>query len=241
MILSIIVPVVQLVSNGSANPPHGLAQVSTNYITTTVNARYWQLGELDEHTNSVWFVLHGQGQLAEYFIRKFNSLVNKNTVVVAPEALHRYYLDGFSGKVGASWMTKEDRLTDIANYLEYLDKLYLTLLQGIHSNNCVIHLLGFSQGTATVCRWATNGNIEFDHLVIWAGLVPPEITRERAQKHLKNKKVDVVYGNLDPYLTDSTVTKIQNHIQALEIDYELHEFEGVHEIDKSVLKLLDYH
>ena len=36
---------------------------------------------------------------------------------MAPEGLSRFYLEGFSGKVGATWMTREDRLNDIDNYL----------------------------------------------------------------------------------------------------------------------------
>ena len=213
----------------------------SDYINTTIKARYWQLGRLDEDTNSVWFVLHGQGQLAEYFIRKFETLVNKNTVVIAPEALHRYYLDGFDGKVGASWMTREDRLTDITNYLGYLDNLYETLLKGINTTKCTIHLLGFSQGTATVSRWAIHGNIKFDHLVIWAGHFPPELTPGPARQYLHGKRVDIVYGKNDPYLTTSAMEKISSHLQTLPIKYELHEFAGVHEINERVLQSLASH
>ena len=213
-----------------------MSQASSNHIKTTVNARYWQSAPLDKQTKSVWFVLHGQGQLAEYFIRKFEIIADENTVVIAPEALNRYYLDGFTGKVGASWMTSEDRLTDITNYLEYLDNLYKIILQGVDSNNCTIHLLGFSQGTATVSRWVTNGNIKFDHLVIWAGHFPPELTIEQAQAHLKDKRVDIVYGKNDPYLTSSTLEKIHDHLQTLQIKYEILEFEGVHEINQKALE-----
>jgi hypothetical protein len=34
-------------------------------------ARYYKLGEINKDTVQVWFVLHGYGQLAQYFLRKF--------------------------------------------------------------------------------------------------------------------------------------------------------------------------
>ena len=40
--------------------------------------------------------------------------------IIAPQGLHKFYLEGTSGRVGASWMTKENREDDIKNYLVYL-------------------------------------------------------------------------------------------------------------------------
>lgn len=90
-------------------------------------ARYFQLGELSNNTKHLIFLLHGHGQQAKYFLDKFSSLASATTSLVAPEGLSRYYLKGFSGRVGATWMTTEDRHTDIKNYIEYLDAIYKTL------------------------------------------------------------------------------------------------------------------
>ena len=93
------------------------------YISVPLNCRYFQLkaeGEARAH----WYVLHGYGQLARYFIKKFTKLPAKGIHVTAPEGLHRFYLEGSSGRVGASWMTKEDRETDIANYIQVLNALH---------------------------------------------------------------------------------------------------------------------
>jgi hypothetical protein len=47
---------------------------------------------------------------------------------VAPEGLSRFYFEGgFHGpgsKVGATWMTREDRLAKIEDYVGYLDALH---------------------------------------------------------------------------------------------------------------------
>ena len=38
------------------------------HIKVERTARYFTLGELNEHTEQIWFVCHGYGQLAEYFM-----------------------------------------------------------------------------------------------------------------------------------------------------------------------------
>ena len=58
----------------------------------------------------------------DYFIRKFRALFD-DLLVVAPEGMHRFYLQGSSGRVGASWMTKEAREDDIADNLRWLQEL----------------------------------------------------------------------------------------------------------------------
>ncbi|MBK6951958.1 MAG: hypothetical protein IPH24_07885 [Crocinitomicaceae bacterium] len=84
-------------------------------------ARYFSHG--NPQAKNLVVVLHGYGQLASYFIQKFEFLDPENYYVIAPEGLHRFYLNGTSGRVGASWMTKENREDDITNYLLYLNAL----------------------------------------------------------------------------------------------------------------------
>lgn len=215
-----------------------MVRATASYLKTTVEARYWQLGKLDSSTTSLWIVLHGQGQLPEYFIRKFVDICSPSTVVIAPEALHKYYLEGYKGKVGASWMTKEDRLTDIANYLTYLDNLFEQIGSQIDLSKVKIHLLGFSQGTATVSRWAVNGKLTFDHLVIWAGYFPPDLESEQTQTILKTKEISIVYGKHDPYLTPAILQHISDDLKRFDVQAQLIEFDGAHEIDADVLRSL---
>ncbi|MFT7345493.1 MAG: putative esterase, partial [Lentimonas sp.] len=67
-------------------------------------------------------VLHGYGQLSQFFIQKFSSLTHQCDII-APEGMHRFYLNGSSGRVGASWMTKEERETDIEDNQKYLEEV----------------------------------------------------------------------------------------------------------------------
>ena len=66
-------------------------------------ARWWSAGPMEgTERKGTLFVLHGYGQLPEYFIRKFRPLSQAGWHVVAPEGAHRFYLQGTEGRVGAS-------------------------------------------------------------------------------------------------------------------------------------------
>src|SRR5712691_5295634 len=106
-------------------------------IAVTRTARYYTLGKPGPRTQAVWFVLHGYGQLAERFLHHFEPLDDGSRLIVAPEGLSRFYLGDPAErpsperKVGASWMTREDRLAEIGDYVRYCDAVYAHVLQGL--------------------------------------------------------------------------------------------------------------
>ena len=51
-----------------------------HHLSVTRTARYFTLGSLDNNTQQVWFVLHGYGQLAQFFIRKFEILNDRHVL-----------------------------------------------------------------------------------------------------------------------------------------------------------------
>ena len=82
-------------------------------IKVETTAHYYSIGELNNNTSDIWIVCHGYGQLASFFIRKFQDLDAPNRFIIAPEGFNKFYLNGYSGRVGASWMTKENREDEI--------------------------------------------------------------------------------------------------------------------------------
>ena len=91
-----------------------------HHLTVQRTARYYTLGESTEQIQNIWFCLHGFGQLAKYFGRKFTDVADDETIVVVPEGLSRLYLNGEYQRVGASWLTREDREHEISDFLAYL-------------------------------------------------------------------------------------------------------------------------
>lgn len=217
-----------------------MQELSTEF---NFKGRYFKLGEINDQTKAVWFVMHGYGQLAQYFLPKFKSLVAHNICVIAPEGLSHYYVEDASTRsktgntrVGASWMTRENRLMDIENYLTYLDSVF-TKETGL-TKNLDITLLGFSQGAATASRWALSNSIYFRRLILWAGILPPDMNFEKGKQLLKEKEVLVVYGNQDPFLNESRFGEMRNLSGKLHLTPRQLVFDGAHEIHEPTLLTL---
>lgn len=198
------------------------------------------MGELNNETRQVWFVLHGYGQLARYFITKFSVLTERNICIIAPEGLSRFYLEPIASRavtgnnrVGATWMTAENRLVDIENHLHFLDTVYKEVMATF--SNLPVTLLGFSQGVATASRWALQTPELFTRIILWAGIFPLDMDFTRGKEILSKKEVILVYGKDDPYITDHRLTEITHLTGKLGIDPPVITFRGGHEIDKATL------
>lgn len=204
-------------------------------ITIPKTARYFILNEPTEQIEQVWFVCHGYAQLANYFIKNFAELDSEKHLIVAPEGLHRFYWKGFSERVVASWMTKEDRENDILDYVHYLNLVYDEVMSSIKPQKIKVNVLGFSQGTATVCRWVANGKVQVDNFVLWAGAFPPDMNFEQDRKVFNQLKTYVVVGDEDEFIKEYDVVKQNDFLKKNQIDFEIIRFKGKHEIDKGVL------
>lgn len=128
---------------------------------------YYTIGDV-KTAKTFWIVLHGYGYLAEFFIKKFEPVANNETCIIAPEALSRFYLNGFSGRIGANWMTKLQRKEEIIDYTNYLQLLYETVILDIKHENIKVNIVGFSQGGATAIRWFAAKKINCSNFIMWA-------------------------------------------------------------------------
>lgn len=205
-------------------------------ITVSKTGRYYTTGNLDSSTENIWFVCHGYGQLAEYFIKHFQLLQNDNTFIVAPEGLSKFYLDGVTGRMGAAWMTKEDRENEVADYLNFLNKLFDKLFSGIDFNKVKLNVLGFSQGTATVCRWLAQSNVKVGRLIMWAGTFPVDVDLTIHGNRFRVIPVTLVYGHHDEYLEYLKPEDYKNFLDTAGFSYNIVTFEGKHEMNAEVLK-----
>ncbi len=213
-----------------------------HHITVARTARYQQLGEISAATRQLWLVAHGYGQLAEYFIRHFAPLHaadRAGTVVVAPEALSRFYLSGTGGRIGASWMTRADRLAEIDDQANYLTQLLDELLGGCPPD-VQVTVLGFSQGTATVSRWLARGGARWrpQQLVLWAGDFPTDIDTATAQALLNQLPVAIVGGDQDAYVGPAKLHQQADLLRQNGAHVTTLTFAGGHSLDGSLLRQL---
>ncbi|WBA42780.1 alpha/beta hydrolase [Hymenobacter canadensis] len=207
-----------------------------HHISVARTARYFQLGALTAATRQVWFVCHGYGQLAQYFIRHFAAIsaADPTLVVVAPEGLSRFYLQGTGGRVGATWMTREDRLLEIDDYVGYLNQLAATLLPQASADTRVT-VLGFSQGAATVSRWLARAPFRPARLVLWAGAFPPDMDFQAAGRLLRGLPVTLVCGDEDEFVSAADVEKQGAFLREFGVEPEFLRFAGQHTLHAGLL------
>ena len=208
------------------------------------SARIAIRGELDGSTTDVWVVLHGFGQLASRFLAEFETIAGPGRVVIAPEALNRFYLDtspkshGPESRVGATWMTREDRLAEIDDYVAYLDDVHAWIIEHVERDAIRLRVLGFSQGVATACRWLALGNATVDDIILWAGDVPADVDLEARRHAFMTSSLSLVVGDNDPFAPADRVALIEARLRAAEIPFRSMRFAGAHVIDRETLVTL---
>jgi predicted esterase len=215
-------------------------------VNVNIETSYQTWGHFCSETQQIWLVCHGYGQLAKYFIRRFDVLDPHIHYVIAPQGLSKFYLDSTYQKVGACWLTKENREIDLTNQLNYIDAVWQTeianleqthgaIFEKIHNHSITINILGFSQGCAAACRWAVSRQIPFSNLILWAGLMPKEITKEDIAFLTPKQQVHFVVGKADEFTSvlnfETEIATIKTIIPNIKIKF----FEGVHEVKREVL------
>jgi predicted esterase len=216
--------------------------VQEHRYRATRTARYFTLGTPGPHVTDLWIVCHGYGQLARDFLSGFETIEHASRLIAAPEALSRFYTGSpdarqSGARVGASWMTREDRLAEIEDQVAYLDGVTGELLGQLPAD-ARLRALGFSQGVSTVCRWAALGQSRPAAVVFWAGEIPADVPAPALRERLGQVEVHVVAGTRDRLVPESLVAHHEARLRDAGIEPRIHRFDGGHRLDNQVLALL---
>lgn len=207
------------------------SSVERNTFKVQQTARWFKIGASPSEADHVVIVLHGYGQHPAFMLDGFMDLINDPGIsICAPEALSRFYVRGTEGRVGASWMTRDDRLSDISDHLAYLNSWLNSLSI---SPKAQLTLIGFSQGVATAGRWLASG-LNIHQALLHSGTVPVEWhstdTTEAPQFSKSIERFVLFRGDSDSIYSE------ENHIQAAtflkECGYKVEtvEYEGGHKM-----------
>ncbi|MCO5247367.1 MAG: dienelactone hydrolase family protein [Chitinophagales bacterium] len=208
--------------------------MNTLSLEVKKTARIYTLGTLCEQTENIWIVFHGYGMLARYFIKKFEDLDLKTNFIIAPEALSKFYQSGFTGRIGATWMTSEDRENEIKDYTNYIESVFQKLIANQRRNKRLI-AFGFSQGVSTLFRWANTSHHKIDKLAAWSGTIPQDVLDNY---QLDNSQLYLFYGNQDPFLSEKRIQEYLQQLGKKNITFNINEFEGGHQIIQEKLFIL---
>lgn len=201
-------------------------QPQEHRIEVRKTARYFTL-DPSGPLKGVLYVIHGYRQLPGYFIRQFEPLTDLGIKVIAPEGLHRFYIEGYSGRVGASWMTKEARLDDINDYIHYLQDLHESMRL---PKELPVSLLGFSQGGPTACRWLESTDFQFDQLILHSTVFPNDFDFQGQKEKLTKTSTYVIFGDSDQFADEATIASKLEWMKANGIHPNLLRFDGGHEV-----------
>lgn len=210
-------------------------KASLHAFPVTRTAHYATLGDSGPQVKKLWVVTHGYGQLAKTFVNRFTGIMDNETLVIAPEGLSRFYWGGFDGPVVASWMTREDRLDEIADFCNMLDQLYAHYVPKCHPDVEII-LLGFSQGTATLVRWIMSSFPKFDYLMLWAGQLPEDLDYAPHLEYFKTKKLYFAYGDEDPFISPERKLLMDQILLESKLSFQSVPYAGEHKVDRKALK-----
>lgn len=213
-----------------------MSGIASHSLRVARTARIEVAGD-PRNASELWILLHGYAQTAAEFLAQCAPLARPQRVLVAPEALSRFYRRGSSGPIGASWMTREARDAEIADYVEYLDAVarWCERELGVTNRPAV---LGFSQGAATAWRWAMLGGTRAARLVSVGGGIPPDLELSTRRVQLQGLHVDIVRGRDDAYHTAEWLARDRARLAELLVPCSTHEFEGGHVLDAATLATL---
>ena len=213
-----------------------LRSIFPHHLRVERTARYYTMGGGGQGVEEAWFVLHGYRQAARRFARRFEVLAAPERIVVIPEALSRFYVDPSPGRhgpehrVGASWMTREDRDNEIADYVAYLDALADEVATTAAPAVRRRVVLGFSQGAHTASRWVVLGRPDAQELVLWGAGLATDLSPDALVAGLKGVRVTFVRGTRDKFRHRREEEAQYALLRELGVRFQVLTFPGGHEI-----------
>lgn len=197
-------------------------------------ARYHVLDTGAEPVREAWFLLHGYGQLAGPFLDSLAALARPGRLLVAPEALSRFYLRRGTGEIGASWMTKEERASEIQDNVRYLDGV-AEALRAEHAGLRELQALGFSQGGATAARWALLGSSALARVTLWGCPFPPDLDLASLAGRARGVRWSLVLGDADTTIELSAWEQGLARLRQAGAEPTVRRFGGAHELERATL------
>jgi predicted esterase len=191
-------------------------------IATTTHGRYLVIPSAASAPPPMLVGFHGYGEDAETQLERLRAIPGSASwVVVSIQALHRFY-ERRTNRVVASWMTRQDRESAIADNLAYVQNCMEAISTEWPATRKIV-FAGFSQGVAMAFRAATH----FEAGVIAVGGdVPPELAPD-ALKRLSGALI--VRGASDEWYKKAQFAADELRLRESSVNVRAVEFDGGHE------------
>lgn len=141
------------------------------------------------------------------------------------QGLHRFYTRG-DERIVASWMTRQDRETAIADNVAYLDRAVDAIREATAATGPLV-FVGFSQGAGMVYRAAMLGRHRVAAIVALGGDVPPDLKSASLANEWPPVLVGV--GDRETWYSPAKVQTDLAFFESRRITHEVMRFSGGHE------------
>jgi predicted esterase len=211
-------------------------------VATTIHGRYLVVPPSQEGPAPVLAGFHGYAEDADAQIERLRAIPGSHRwLLVSIQALHRFYRPRTNGVV-ASWMTRQDRESAIADNISYVNTCLETVTAAWPTIPKVI-FAGFSQGVAMAFRAAVNATDVETGVIAVGGDVPPEIGPAALQRI---SSALLVRGINDNLYTKEQFCEDHRRLGQGCGDVRVHEFDAGHEWstdvgDAASRMLADFH
>lgn len=211
---------------------------SRKNVSFTIESPYFYSPCSDKKVDEIWLVLHGYGQLAEFFLKKFEGHYREDRVFVSPQGIHRFYKEGFNGRVVANWMTKQHREMDILHCNNYLNAILEDVMAQFPKVRD-INALGFSQGAATLSRWVSQCDFPLGKLVFWGGAMAHDLDAIAFRAKTIQTQLIFALGDKDPLLSPDRLRGHQEYLNKNGFNNIItRSYAGAHDLDPTLLSEL---
>jgi predicted esterase len=199
--------------------------VTERTVAATIHGRYLVIPPATSGPVPILVGFHGYGEDAESQIERLRaSPESKRWLIVSVQALHRFY-ERRTERVVASWMTRQDRESAIADNIAYVS----TCIDKVMSDWPTIPLIlyaGFSQGVAMAFRAAANETRAVAGVVAVGGDIPPELTPAALRRVTA---AVLARGVSDHWYTKEKQEEDERRLTLSSVSYRSLEFNGGHE------------
>lgn len=180
--------------------------------------------------------LHGWGQSARWFARRFNPLERLPIAVVAPQGPHQFYLDLEAKKVGFNWLTAYEKQDNIADVNRLVDACIEAAARAYGGLTLPMHVLGFSQGSVMAWRYALHAVGRVEGLIACCADLAPDVAE--ALPNVAPWRTLLVYGADDGIVPQAKIDEAQASLTAIGWAHDVLEFEGGHDLPpEAVVKI----
>ena len=167
----------------------------------------------------------------ERFAARFEG-APRGVAVLCPEGLSRFYWGGFDGRPVASWMTRVERDAEIADFCAWLDRILV--LAKAAAPQARVYGFGFSQGAATVMRWAHRSRPSLAGVVLWSGTPPEDIDYEPRAYFTSMRRL-AYWGDADELVNWQ---RAAGRFDEVPVAFEHRTFAGGHEVGREEVAAL---